>query len=569
MPHPRAFRPLALAGGAALAVALAATSTPTSASPPPKDVSLNPIGTHRDGAFEVSAAEITAHDPLTQRLFVVNAGGDRIDVLDLADPTSPTLIRSIDDLGGSPNSVAVNRGIVAVAVEALIKDQPGSVAFYDTDGNELRRVTVGALPDMLTFTPDGGSVVVANEGEPFAGEEGLLPAYSPDRDPVGSVSIIDVSRGAELATVRTAGFEQFNSQRAELLAAGVRLNATIPTVAQDLEPEYVTVAHDSTTAWVALQENNAIAEVDLRGGTVTRITALGRKDHSLPGQGLDVSDRDGLADIRTVDNLLGIHMPDGIANVRFRGQTYILTANEGDARPWTGLRDDARVRDLRNITNNGRGERANALCVTEFGDLAARQALVAESALGRLTVSTIDGYDPVRNCYFELHAFGARSFSVFTTDGVLVFDSGEDFEQLTLERFPEFFNSDHAEAAFDNRSDNKGPEPEGITIEKLNGRTYAFLGLERIGGVVTYDVTNPTRPVRVDYVNNRSFEAQLAGQEADEEFVPGPESGDLGPEGITVITAEDSPTGQALVVVANEVSGTTTIFAVDRPQDRP
>jgi hypothetical protein len=555
----RSFARPVLVGVIAMATLLA-LATPTSASPPPKGIALEPIGTYRDGAFEVSAAEIVAHDPRTQRLFVVNADPEDpgIDILDLSDPTQPTLFAAVRGLGGSPNSVAVSRGLVAVAVENPVKDLPGQVVFLDVDGVELNRVEVGALPDMLTFTPDGRRVVVANEGEPLAGEDGDDPAYDPDRDPVGSVSVIDLRRGAAHASVRTAGFEAFDAQREALIADGVRLNPQVPTVAQDLEPEYVTVSHDSKTAWVALQENNAIAEVDLRHAEVTSIFPLGRKDHSVPGSGIDPSDEDG-ANIRTLDNVYGIYMPDGIANVRFQGRTYLVTANEGDTRAYTGLTDESRVRDLRDLT--GADERYEALCAEEFPD---REELIERTELGRLVVSTIDGYDPGRNCYAELHAFGARSFSVFTTDGRLVFDSGDEFEQLTLDRYPDFFNSDHAVVAFDNRSDNKGPEPEGIAVERLNGRTYAFIGFERIGGVVTYDVTNPTRPVLVDYVNNRDFQAQLAGQEADEDFVPGAESGDLGPEGITVITAQHSPTRSPLVVVANEVSGTTTVFEVVR-----
>ena len=569
MNRTRNVRVLPLVAVSAASLALLSASVTAGASPPVKEISLEPIGTYRDGAFDVSAAEIVAHDPRTQRLFVVNAdpAGPAIDVLDMSDPTAPVFVKSIIRLGGTPNSVDVHNGVVAVAVENPVKDWPGQVVFFDTDGVELNRVEVGALPDMLTFTPNGRQVVVANEGEPFAEFEGKLPAYDPSRDPVGSISIIDLQRGVGRASVRTAGFEAFESRRDELVARGVRLNATVPTVAQDLEPEYVTVSQDSRTAWAVLQEANAIAEIDLRRGVVTNVVALGRKDHSVPGSGLDPSDRDGAA-IRPIDNLFGIHMPDGIANVRFRGQTYLLTANEGDARAYTGLTDESRVRSLRDITANGAGPREAALCEDEFPD---RVDLVKEEQLGRLTVSTIDGYDPERNCYFELHAFGARSFSVFKTNGELVWDSGDQFEQLTLDAFPDFFNSGHDEVAFDNRSDNKGPEPEGITVEKLNGRTYAFIGFERVGGVVTYDVTNPTAPVLVDYVNNRDFAAQLAGQEAateDEKFVPGPESGDLGAEGITVIRAGDSPTGSALVVVANEVSGTTTIFEVVRRRGR-
>ncbi len=550
---------ISLAAGVT-AVALAASVAPSVAAPPSRGVDLSPLGTYRDGAFEVSAAEISAHDPATQRLFVVNAdpADPGIDVLDISDPSTPVLVNALRGLGGNPNSVAVSAGVVAVAVENPVKDLPGWVALLDTDGTELNRVAVGALPDMLTFTPNGAALVVANEGEPAAGLEGDGDPYSAERDPVGSVSIIDLRSGAAQASVRTAGFAGYDLRRDELVADGVRLNPLVPTVAQDLEPEYVTVGHDSRTAWVTLQEANAIAEIDLVGARVTEIFGLGRKDHSVPVNALDSSDEDG-TDIAAVDNLYGIRMPDAITSVRVGGTTYLLTANEGDARAYTGLTDEIRVRDLRDLT--GAGARYEALCEAEFPE---REELVARSELGRLTVSSIDGYDAERNCYAELHAFGARSFSVFTTDGDLVFDSGDAFEQITRAALPEFFNSDHAAARFDNRSDNKGPEPEGITVERITGRTFAFIGLERVGGVLTYDVTDPRRPVFVDYVNNRDFAAQAAGQEADEDFVPGAESGDLGPEGLVVIKAGDSPTGVPLLVVTNEVSGTTTLFEVQK-----
>lgn len=542
------------------ALALAATVAPSVAAPPTRGVDLSPLGTYRDGAFEVSAAEISAHDPGTQRLFVVNAdpADPGVDVLDISDPSTPVLVEAVRGLGGNPNSVAVADGIVAVAVENPVKDAAGWVALLDTDGSELNRVVVGALPDMLTFTPNGRALVVANEGEPAAGLEGDGDPYDADRDPVGSVSVVDLSKGVAKASVRTAGFESYNAKRGQLVADGVRLNSQVPTVAQDLEPEYVTVGHDSRTAWVTLQEANAIAEIDLVRARVSDVFGLGQKDHSVSGNGLDRSDENGAA-IATVENLYGVRMPDAVSSVRSGGTTYLLTANEGDARAYTGLTDESRVRDLRDLT--GAEERYEALCEAEFPD---REDLIARSELGRLTVSTIDGYDAGRNCYSSLHAFGGRSFSVFTTDGELVFDSADDFEQATLAALPEFFNSDHAEAEFDNRSDNKGPEPEGITVERLFGRVIAFIGLERIGGVMSYDVTDPRRPVFVDYVNNRDFAAQAAGQENVEDFVPGAESGDLGPEGLIVIKAESSPTGDPLLVVTNEVSGTTTLFDVQK-----
>ncbi len=550
-----------LAAASLVAASLTVGFTPTAAAPPQPDFTLVPLGTYSTGIFDQSAAEIVAHDPATQRLFVVNFAEQQVDIVSMADPTAPTLVTSLD-LGGSPNSVDVFDGLVAVAVEAELKSDPGRVVFLDVDGKFLDDVVVGALPDSLAFTPDGTKVVVANEGEPFAQTEDDpdRPVYMDANDPDGTISVIDLSGGLASASVATATFDVFEGQRDDLVASGVRINPAVGTVAQDLEPEYVTISADSTTAWVSLQENNAIAEVDLATATVTQLIPLGRKDHSLPGNGIDPSDRDPEGaptfDIRTYDNLYGIHMPDAIDNVEIAGVTYLLTANEGDAREYTGLTDVSRVRDLRNITNNGGGDRENALCADEFPE---REALVAVEELGRLNVSTIDGYDSERNCFSELHALGGRSFSIFTTDGTLVFDSGEDFERITHAADPDFFNSNHRENSLETRSDDKGPEPEPITVFELWGRTYAMVGFERVGGVITYDISDPYAPVHVDYTNNRNFGVQPSNV---------PEvlaaAGDLGIEDIVFIPAAQSPNMRPLVVTANEVSGTTTVFEIVR-----
>jgi 2',3'-cyclic-nucleotide 2'-phosphodiesterase / 3'-nucleotidase / 5'-nucleotidase len=555
-----------LAGVSLVAASLAVAFTPTAAEPPQPDFTLVPLGTYSTGIFDQSAAEIVAHDPSSQRLFVVNFAEQQLDIVSIADPTAPDLVGSVD-LGGSPNGVDVFDGLVAVAVEASVKIDPGKVVFLDIDGNLRSEVEVGALPDSLAFTPDGTKVVVANEGEPLAGTEGRPqdPDYVTANDPDGTISVIDLASGLESASVATATFANFESQRSELVAAGVRINPGVETVAQDIEPEYVTVSADSTTAWVSLQENNAIAEVYLATAEVSKIIPLGRKDHSVPGNGIDPSDRDPEGaptfDIRTYDNLYGIHMPDAIDNVEIGGVTYLLTANEGDAREYEGLTDVSRVRDLRDVVRDRTGvrpSRADALCADEFPD---REALIEVNELGRLNVSTIDGYDPVRGCFFELHALGARSFSIFTTDGTLVFDSGEDFERITHAAYPENFNSNHRENSLETRSDDKGPEPEPITVFELWGRTYAMIGFERMGGVITYDISDPEAPVHVDYTNNRDFSIQpfddLAG------------AGDLGIEDIVFIPSDQSPNMRPLVVTANEVSGTTTVFEIVRGRPVP
>lgn len=527
---PRRHRARTTATVLATAAVLATTVAGPAAGAPVIDrISLVPIGTYATGVFDASAAEIVAHDPDTQRLFVVNAAAGLVDVLDITDPTSPELVGSIV-AAGEVNSVDVEDGTLAVASQSDPTQEPGFVEFFDTDGNPLAAVRVGALPDMLTFTPDGTKVVVANEGEPAgycAGDGG---------DPEGSVSIIDVSGGVPSVTqddVRTADFRAFMGQEDALRAAGVRIFGPGATVAQDLEPEYVAVDADSTMAWVALQENNAFAIVDLARATVTDIVPLSFKDHSVRRDGLDASNEDGRIAIRPWP-VRGIYMPDGLDAYEHDGSTFIVSANEGDARDYECFAEETRIADL----------------TLDREAFPAFRLLQQDGQLGRLNTTTAF---PTVEPATELYSYGARSFSIRDEAGTLVFDSGDEFERITAAVDPENFNSNNSENdSFDGRSDDKGPEPEGVEIGQAFGSTYAFIGLERVGGVMVYDIGSPENPRFVEYVNNRDFDGDAEAGTA----------GDLGPEGLTYIRAADSPIRFPLLVVANEVSGTTTIYRV-------
>jgi hypothetical protein len=924
-----------------------------SAAPPA--IRLTSLGTYASGQFNQGAAEIVAHDPQTQNLFVVNAQSAEVDVLSITNPALPVKIGSIDvkPYGALANSVAVRDGIIAVAVESNPKTAPGKVVFFDGNLQFVSQVTVGALPDMLTFTPNGRFVLVANEGEPN-------DDYSVD--PEGSVSIIDLSGGAANLTqaqVRTASFTPFNSTALDPAIRIFGLNN--PTVAQDLEPEYIAVSHDSKTAWVTLQENNALAIVDIPSATVKQLVPLGFKDHAavdatttlynfdpaqLPSIGttlagqeialggfsglafegidpvtgrykfathtdrgpnaeptgilrpfllpdfapevvrfeldratgqltltqriplkdaagnplsgrpnlslsananqpyndevpvdllgnplpldplgadlegivfladgsfwmcdeyrpalyhfdatgrlirrivpigtaaagqpagtfgeehlpavlaqrrqnrgfeaiafdngrlyafvqsplrnpasasnsqlnnnrnvrlvefnpannatreflyvmdnpnlggagntradkigdavslgngeflvierdddklpddapaliekkiyqfnltgataltaaqstgligatgktvdqltvaelvangirpvakqlfvdlnaagynqtekveglavidpytiavindndfgvaqitvqpdgtftrdyipepvqlglvevrhnaLDASDRDGKINIRPWP-IKGLYMPDAIASYRVGPRTYLVTANEGDAREYATYEEAVRL-----------GSSSVVLDPVKFPNAA---VLKNNANLGRLNISRASGRNPVTDFYEDLFAFGTRSFSIWNDQGRLVFDSGDDLERLTAQVYPARFNASNSNNEFDNRSDDKGPEPEGVVIGRVFGRQYAFIGLERIGGVVVYDISNPHAPFFVDYVNRRDFTQPVNTAAA----------GDLGPEGLLFIKAEDSPNGKPLLVTGNEVSGTTTIFEIN------
>ena len=530
----------------------------------PARVTLSVLGSYDSGLRGQSAAEIVAHDPGEQRLFVINAAASSIDVLDIANPAQPALLRTLGEDGGDANSVAVHDGLVAVAFAADIKTDPGKVVFYDARSLEkLTEVTVGALPDMVTFTPDGKAVLVANEGE-TAGYGPGLP------DPEGSISVIDLrltrncltglrsqSRapggvlrcllGPELSMdsrVRTIDFRALNDRRDALLAAGVRIYGPGASVAQDLEPEYIAVAADGKRAWATLQEANAVAELDLSDlarPALLRVIPLGTKDHALPGNELDASDRDNAINIRNWP-VKGLYQPDAIASYKVRGQTYYVTANEGyDRNDFIAGEETRRVSAL--ATSPG-------LDPAVFGDIA---ALRNNAALGRLTVTPATAPRNALGQLTELQVLGGRSFSIRDASGALVFDSGADFERITAERYPLRFNASNDNNNFDDRSDNKGPEPEGVVVGTIRGRTFAFIGLERIGGVMIYDVTEPARATFVDYVNNRDFTLLPTGATPT----------DNGPEGLAFIEAKDSPTRKPLLVIGNEVSGTTTIYSVD------
>ena len=523
------------------------------------DISV--LGSYGAGAFDKSAAEIVAFHAGSKRILTVNALSGKIDVLDASDPATPTKVGEVS--GGENttiNSVAVRRDGLAVAtVEPENKTDNGELIFFDASADKLGavlgKVSVGALPDMVTITPDGAYALVANEGE---------PAEDYSYDPEGSVSVVTLPSDVAAApqdAVRTADFNAFEGTLAE---KGVHIFGQVgdsKTEAQNLEPEYIAVSGGK--AYVTLQENNAIAVVDIAAATVEDVWPLGYTDRrEVP---MDFSDKDGKIDIRTAP-VKGILQPDSIAAYEVGGTTYLVLANEGDARDWEAYSEEVRISKL------GR-KKLPPLCDGYAGMTAEQiKEFQKDENAGRLKITTAFGLNEGKNCYDDLYTFGGRSFSIFTSDGKRVFDSGDQFEQITAELLPEHFNASHTDNKLDSRSDDKGPEPEGVTVGKINGRTYAFIGFERLGGVMVYDITDPEHPAYQAYINNRDFSVNMEeladdGEDAVQDGLR--RVGDLGAEGLVFVPATDSPNGHNLLLVGNEVSGTTTVFQVDSLVKQP
>lgn len=496
---------------------------------PSNQISLNYVGSFDPSGNNNSSTEIVVHDAATQRLFTISSLTDVFDIINFTNPLAPSVINTVNMAPyGGITSIAVKNGIVAVASpNGTNAQQNGSVVFFDTNGNFLKQVNVGVLPDMITFTPDGMKVMTANEGEPN-------DAYTVD--PEGSVSIIDISGGIPTLTqsnVTTLSFTGYNSQEAAFITSGGRKVKSTSTLAQDLEPEYIAISADSQKAWVSCQENNGIIEVNLSNNTLGNIWGLGKKDMSLPGNGFDASDNNGEVLIANWP-VKAYYNPDAMASFKVGNTNYLVTANEGDEKDLGGFSERTTV-----------GANGYTLDSAIFPNAS---ILKASHNLGRFRVTNVNGNTDSDTDFEEIHALGARSFSIFNTDTKqIVYDSGDQFERYIAANHPLIFNADNEANGAKNRSRAKGPEPEGVTLGTIGTQTFAFITLERTGGVMVYNVTDPNNVTFVDYKHSRMTSAF---------------GGDNGPEGITYIPPTNMNNGKGYVIVANEISGTLSMYEV-------
>ena len=481
-----------------------------------------------DSDADGGIAEIVQYNAENDKIYLVNGKTGTLDIVSVSnyndtDELATTFDESADRINirqmiadnssqfpagfeyGDVTSVALNSGLdrIALAVQHADYSKNGAIVIADYEGKFVAAYEAGVQPDMVTFA--GNIALSANEGEPREGYgTGAI-------DPTGSVTAVDISAANPAA--KTITFEKFDAQRAALVEDGVILKkGAAPSV--DLEPEYI--AASGTKAYVALQEANAIATLDLESLEFTAVNGLGFKDHSVQGNGLDMR-KDDKAEIKT-ENVYGVYMPDGLATFTAGGKTYLVTANEGDAREWG---------DYENTTN----------------DL------------------TIDGEDKVEVLINREHdgleegkhyLLGARSFSVWDTEDMsLAFDSGDMIESYIAASgdYAAYFNCSNDDVELDSRSRKKGPEPEAVNVQTIGGKTYAFVALERQGGVMMFDITDLENVEIVSYANSRDYAADMAG--------------DVAPESVAFVPAADALNGKNMLVVANENSGTIAIYSME------
>ena len=524
------------------------------------------------------AAEIVAYQASKKWTYAINSSGDEAivniipaDTFDTAalvkdnegivsatNLTSTITLTLNDNTPGDANSIAIdeNNQMLAVAMAAKNVGEAGQIAFYDISGDTpafIKNVPAGFLPDMVTFNHDGTKVVVANEGEPN-GDYSI--------DPEGSVSIINIVEGVVADTATNIDFTTYNSQQAELESDGfvfanptgrtINGNVINTTVAMDLEPEYVSISKDNKYAYVSIQENNGLAIINLEDNSV-ELKALGFKDWS--DLQIDASDKDGGVNFKSYPGLYGMYQPDTISSFSWKGANFIVSANEGDAREYFfDVTDEADC-----TAKGGLDYDEDDGCLAYIDESRVEDLTLAanfdylnndDDDIGRLKVSTVKGDTNDDGQYESLYAYGARSFTIWDSNGLVVFDSGDDIGRITASVHGEAFNNNEDENEGDTRSDDKGAEPEALTIGTIDERTFAFIGLERMGGIMVYDITNPYDVQFEDYFYNRGV---IEGADI---------TGDLAPEGMVFVPAEQSATGEPLLIIGNEISGSIAVWQI-------
>ncbi len=495
-------------------------------------ITLNPLGYFKHGDFAKRASEYAVYDKKNYQLIVTNRQYKSLDILTIKNPKSPILYKRISlEEYGIPSSIALHGSLIALTL-LNSKDitQNGLLIFLNTDHLEIEKIyKTNPSPYSVTFTHNGKSVIVVNQGEP---DEFLV------HDPTGSISLFSTEQMEEVentlsqknTNIQTITFEDFNNTKIE----GASFSFPGASFTEAIQPETIALYPNQNKAIISLQANNAIAILDLNKKEITQIIGLGYK--SWFNQKIDISDQDGKINLQTWP-IYSLYQPDGLAVYKDKKENvYWVTANEGKMHNYKGYISGERVHNL----------------MLDYKAFPKSRRFQDMDQLGRLKVNVKLGDEDGDGDYDALYTFGARSISIWSETGERIWDSGSMIEEfLAQKRGKNGFNASHDNNIFDQRSDDKGAEPENIILIRLNNRIYAFVGLERDSSIMIFDITTPETSFIAGYATTRNFKDSSLSKHQD-----------LGVEGLLYIPAKDSPNKKPLLITCNEISSTTRLYEI-------
>ena len=517
-------------------------------------VKITEISSITSGDGEGSA-EIATYHAGSKRIFATNGVKNTIDIFDISDVANPKKVGSVDlsPYGNDVTSVAAGKDVVVAVVNVSDKFSAtgvptttnGKIVVFDTAGKVLSSPDVlGVLPDSVSFAPNGTTALVAIEAQPVCAKDDPATAakedadYTKASDPVGGVTVVDLSDPTS-PVLKFAGFDQFTVS--EMRAKGIAVSSVVNNVSKDFEPEFAT-AIDNEFAYVTIQEANAIGKLNIQTATFESITRAFESKVSQVAR--DTSDRDSGAGPRTYANVVGASQPDAIAGFKMGSGNYFITANEGDAREYTCLNDDLR---------------ASALKVDprRFADW---KTLSGSAALGRAKVNPNNGDRDGDGDIDTIHLRGSNSMTMYR-NGLAIWDSADLLDQIQTAAFgvaningSHSLSSDKATMNYvgQDRSDDKGSEPEGVAVGMVGDRRIAVLGLERMSALAVFDITQPRIPVFIEWLQMLPAKA-----------TPAKDVKYWSPEGIVFVPADKSPSGKALIITSYELSGSLSIHQIE------
>ena len=501
------------------------------------------------------SGEIATFHPGSKRIFATNGVKNAIDIFDISNVAAPKKVGSLSlsPYGNDVTSVAAGRDVVVAAVlvtetfsaTGAPSTPNGKLVVFDTNGKVLSSPDIlGVLPDSVTFAPNGTTALVAIEGQPVCAKDDPATTAKEDTDylkasdPEGGVSIVDLTNPAA-PVVKFAGFKQFNV--AQMKAKGIAVSSVVNNVAKDFEPEFIT-AVDNKYAYVTIQEANAIGKLDIEAASFESVTRAFESKLSVIAR--DTSDRDSGAGPRNYANVVGASQPDAIASFKVGSGHYFVTANEGDAREYTCLNDDQRGSSLKVDTRR-------------FPNWS---TLSANAALGRAKVNPTIGDRDGDGDIDTIHLRGSNSMTMYR-NGIALWDSGELLDQIQIKAFgvaningSHSLSSDKSTMNYvgQDRSDDKGSEPEGVAVGMVGNTRVAILGLERMTALAVFDITQPRSPVFQEWLQMLPAKA-----------TPAKDVKHWSPEGIVFVSADKSPSGKALIITSYELSGSISIHQIE------